>query len=134
MSAFSQPPNILVVDDEAVIADTLTMILNMNGASAHAAYSGEKALEAAQQFKPDILISDILMGQMSGVDLAVRLSTELPSCRLILISGQSANAELSAQTREKGYRFEFLEKPITPQRLLLHIGLTPLKGQTTRVA
>ncbi|HEV2136518.1 MAG TPA: response regulator [Terracidiphilus sp.] len=124
MAEFPRPPSILVVDDEVVIADTLTMILNMNGASACAAYSGEKALEVAQQLKPDILISDILMNGMSGVDLAVHLSSEFPACRLILISGQSATSELPAQTREQGYRFEFLEKPITPQRLLSHLGLT----------
>jgi DNA-binding NtrC family response regulator len=116
-------PNILVVDDENVIADTFTLILNMNGARAHAAYSAETALEIAHQLKPDILISDVVMGSMSGIDLAIRLSTELPACRLILISGQSANSDLPVQTREKGYRFEFLEKPITPQRLLSHIGL-----------
>lgn len=119
-----QPPQILVVDDETLIADTLTMILNMNGARAHAAYSAESALHLALELKPDILISDMIMGDMSGIDLAIRLSADLPNCRLILISGQSANSELPAQTRAQGYRFEFLEKPITPQQLLSHIGLT----------
>lgn len=117
-------PHILVVDDETVIADTLTMILSMNGARAQAAYSAESALEIALELKPDILITDIRMGRMSGVELAVRLSTELPECRLILISGQSANTDLPAETAKKGYSFEFLEKPITPQRLLTHIGLS----------
>jgi DNA-binding NtrC family response regulator len=128
------PPNILVVDDEIVIANTFTMILNMNGARAQAAYSAEAALEVARQFKPDILISDIVMGHMSGVELAMRLSIELPACRLILISGQSANSDLPAETAEKGYRFEFLEKPITPQRLLSHIGLAVAGEQKTKVA
>jgi DNA-binding NtrC family response regulator len=134
MAVLPQPPNILVVDDEAVIADTLTMILNLNGASARAAYSGETALEAAQQFKPDILISDVIMGEMSGVDLAIRLASELPACRLILISGQSATSELPAQTREQGYDFEFLEKPISPQQLLSHIGLATRRDRKTKVA
>lgn len=118
------PPSILVVDDEILIADTLTMILNMNGAAAQAAYNAETALDLARQIKPDILLSDILMGEMSGVELAIHLSTELPACRLILISGQSANSNLPAQTREKGYAFEFLEKPISPQLLLSHLGLS----------
>lgn len=134
MADFPRRPSILVVDDEAVIADTLAMILNMNGASAQVAYSGEKALEVAQQLKPDILISDVLMDGMSGVDLAVHLSNQLPACRLILISGQSAASELPAQTREKGYRFEFLEKPITPQRLLSHLGLAARNGRGKTLA
>lgn len=117
-------PQVLVVDDETIIADTLAMILNMNGARAYAAYSAETALDLAMELKPDILISDIVMGPMSGVELAVRLSTDLPGCRLILISGQSGNSDIPAQMSAKGYRFEFLEKPITPQRLLSHIGLS----------
>lgn len=128
------PPHILVVDDETVIADTFTMILNMNGARAQAAYSAEAALEVAQELQPDILISDIVMGGMSGVELAMRLSTELPACRLILISGQSANSDLPAETADKGYCFEFLEKPITPQRLLSHIGLISVQDRKTKVA
>ena len=117
------PPQILVVDDETIIADTLAMILNMNGARAHAAYSAETALDLAHELKPDILISDIVMGPMSGVELAIRLATDLPSCRLILISGQSASSDLPAQMSGNGYSFEFLEKPITPQELLSYIGL-----------
>lgn len=124
MTSSLRQPHILVVDDETIIADTLAMILNMNGACAKAAYSAESALDLAHKFKPDILISDIIMGPMSGVELAVRLSTDLPTCRLILISGQSASSDLPAQMSAKGYRFEFLEKPITPQQLLSHIGLT----------
>lgn len=119
-----QSPHILVVDDETIIADTLTMILSMNGARARAAYSAESALEIALEIKPDILITDIRMGRMSGVELAIRLSAELPRCRLILISGQSASTDLPAETAKNGYNFEFLEKPITPQRLLAHVGLS----------
>ena len=117
------PPQILVVDDETIIADTLAMILNMNGARAHAAYSAEAALDLAHELKPDILISDIVMGPMSGIELAIRLATDLPRCRLILISGQSASSDLPAQMSANGYTVEFLEKPITPQELLSYIGL-----------
>ena len=128
------PPQILVVDDETVIADTFTLILNMNGAHAQTAYSAEAALQVAQELRPDILISDVVMGGMSGVELAMRLSTELPGCRLILISGQSANSDLPAETAKKGYRFEFLEKPITPQRLLSYVGLAAAQNQRTNAA
>ena len=130
-------PQVLVVDDETVIADTLAMILNMNGARAHAAYNAETALDMALELKPDILISDIVMGPMSGVELAMRLSTDLPGCRLILISGQSGSSDLPSQMSAKGFSFEFLEKPITPQRLLSHIGLSvrnAAREPKTRVA
>ncbi len=55
-------PKVLVVDDERVIADTLSMILNQSGFEARAVYSGEGALELAQSFAPDMLISDVING------------------------------------------------------------------------
>ena len=57
---------VLVADDERVIADTLAMILNQSGFEARAVYSGERALEIALEFKPDMLISDVIMSGMNG--------------------------------------------------------------------
>lgn len=65
---------ILIVDDEKVIADTLALILNAIGYESKAVYSGEAALETAERFKPDILISDVIMGGINGVDVAVLIS------------------------------------------------------------
>jgi CheY-like chemotaxis protein len=62
---------VLVVDDESVIADTLMLILSQKGFEATAAYCGEKAVEAATAFKPDILIMDVFMEREGARALAV---------------------------------------------------------------
>ncbi len=71
-------PKVLVADDERVIADTLAMILNQSGFQARAVYSGEKALELAPEFKPDMLISDVIMADLNGIDAAIRIRALLP--------------------------------------------------------
>ena len=61
MSLASNKPKVLVADDERVIADTLVMILNQSGFDARAAYSGEKAVELASAFEPEMLIFDVIL-------------------------------------------------------------------------
>ena len=61
-------PKVLVADDERVIADTLAMILNQSGFVARAVYSGEKALELATTFAPDMLICDVIMADLNGIE------------------------------------------------------------------
>ena len=115
----SQPkPKILVADDERVIADTLAMILNQSGFEARAVHSGEKALEMAPIFAPDMLISDVIMEDLNGIDAAIRIRALLPNIKILLFSGQAATADLLEKARADGDEFEILAKPIHPQDLL----------------
>jgi CheY-like chemotaxis protein len=118
MSQTQVKPKVLVVDDERVIADTLSMILNQSGFDARAVYSGEKALEQAASFEPDMLISDVIMADLNGIDAAIRIRGLLPSIKILLFSGQAATADLLEKARAKGYEFEILAKPVHPQDLL----------------
>jgi CheY-like chemotaxis protein len=111
-------PKVLVADDERVIADTLAMILNQSGFDARAVYSGEKALELASTFAPDMLISDVIMADLNGIDAAIRIRSLLPSIKILLFSGQAATADLLEKARAQGYEFEILAKPVHPQDLL----------------
>ena len=111
-------PKVLVADDERVIADTLTMILNQSGFDARAVYSGEKALELAAIFAPDMLISDVIMADLNGIDAAIRIRALLPAIKILLFSGQAATADLLEEARTQGYEFEILAKPVHPQDLL----------------
>lgn len=94
MSTNSIKPKVLVADDERVIADTLAMILNQSGFEARAVYSGEKALELAPTYQPDMLISDVIMADLNGIDAAIRIRALLPSIKILLFSGQAATADL----------------------------------------
>jgi len=85
-------PRVLVADDERVIADTLVIILNQAGFEATAAYSGKEALDLADSLKPDMLISDVIMPDLSGIDAAITVRARHPSCKILLFSGQAATA------------------------------------------
>lgn len=111
-------PKVLVADDERVIADTLAMILNQSGFEARAVYSGEKALELVPTFMPDMLISDVIMGGLNGIDAAIKVRSLLPKIKILLFSGQAATADLLEKARTQGYEFEILAKPVHPQDLL----------------
>ncbi len=111
-------PKVLVVDDERVIADTLAMILNQSGFEARAIYSGEGALELVSTFEPDMLISDVIMADLNGIDAAIRIRALLPQIKILLFSGQAATADLLEKARAQGYEFEILAKPVHPQDLL----------------
>jgi CheY-like chemotaxis protein len=118
MQENSAKPRVLVADDERVIADTLSMILNQSGFEARAVYSGEKALELAATFVPDMLISDVIMADLNGIDAAIQMRAMLPKVKILLFSGQAATADLLEKARAQGYEFEILAKPVHPQDLL----------------
>jgi CheY-like chemotaxis protein len=122
MPTTTQKPRVLVADDERVIADTLAMILNQSGFEARAVYSGEKALELAESFQPDMLISDVIMADLNGIDAAIRLRALLPGIKILLLfSGQAATADLLEKARKDGYEFDILAKPVHPQDLLARL-------------
>lgn len=111
-------PKVLVVDDERLIADTLTEILKRHGFDAMVAYDGEQALQIAARFHPDYLLADVLMPFMNGVDLAIAIRKMSVATRILLISGHANSSELLDQARLKGHRFDVVAKPIHPEKLM----------------
>jgi CheY-like chemotaxis protein len=114
----NKKPKVLVVDDERVIADTLAIILNQNGFAATAVYSGTGAIEKARAERPELIISDVIMEDMNGIDAAINIRQFLPNCKILLFSGQAATADLLEKARTRGHQFEIIAKPVHPQDLL----------------
>jgi len=112
---------ILVVDDEPLIADTIVQILNRNGFIAHAAYGGREAIEAARLTSPELILSDVLMPHIDGVEAAISIRKFLPDARIVLFSGQAATVEILARARQRGFQFELLAKPLHPTQLIKHL-------------
>ena len=110
---------VLVVDDEAIIADTLVMILKRSGYSAIATYSGEAAVRMAMEWQPAVLVSDVVMPGMSGLEAAKTILQILPDCQVILFSGH-ANVGHFDQTGEKAH--QILAKPVHPEVLLRRLA------------
>ena len=113
---------VLVVDDEQVIADTLSIILNKAGFEASPVYTGMAAVESARNIQPDLIISDVIMPDMNGIEAAIQIRSFLPSCKILLFSGQAATADLLESARAKGHEFEILAKPVHPQDLLAKLA------------
>jgi DNA-binding NtrC family response regulator len=114
-----QPGNLVyVVDDRTVIAETLATILNQAGFRALAFDDPTIALSAASIKHPDALISDVIMPRMTGIDLAIRVRSAHPQCRVVLYSGQIHTADLLERAKNEGHEFEVLAKPVHPDQIL----------------
>jgi len=114
---------IFVVDDESVIAVTLAIILARSGFDAVSFVAPLEALAAAEANPPDLLISDVMMPKLSGVDLAIGVQRVAPQCKVLLFSGQAATANLLEEARKQGHDFELLSKPIHPSEFLQKVKL-----------
>src|SRR6202453_1248867 len=113
---------IFVVDDEPVIASSLAAILQMNGFSARFFTCPLKALAAARSESPDLVISDVAMPGISGIDLAIQMRAQHPNCKILLFSGQAATLDLLEGARAQGYDFRLLQKPVHPSEFLFEVG------------
>jgi CheY-like chemotaxis protein len=117
----SRKQRILVVDDEQLIAQSLRDILLREGFDTVYALSGTEAIELAEQICPDIVISDVIMPGLNGVQTAIRIRSSCPDARILLFSGQAATSDLLERARAEGHDFDLLPKPIHPARLLAAI-------------
>ena len=112
---------VCVVDDEVMITKSLSLILGREGFDVSAFTNPLEAMEHMQANPPDLLISDIMMPELSGIDLAIHTSESLPTCRILLVS--AAPEEVLHQARADGHDFRLLQKPLHPKELLREIDL-----------
>lgn len=126
--AYSHPhpdtsrPRILVIDDETAIADSLVEILSASGFDASASYSGTSAIEQARQQCPYIVLSDVVMPRMNGVETVRAIREICPEARILLFSGQAGTTDILEQARQRGEKFELLPKPLHPDELLKRLS------------
>ena len=109
---------ILVVDAESLTANALAEILRRNGYATEAANDGNGALKSALLSPPDLVITDVVLPGMSGVQLAITIKRVYPDCRILLYSGQASTPELIRSPHWAPYDFTLLSKPVRPQDLL----------------
>ena len=105
------------MDDDENIAQTLSEILRREGHLIAVAFSGEEAVERATEFLPDLLVSDIDMCAMDGIEVAARITERLPGCRVLFHSGRSATSDMMDALPED-LVYSFISKPTRVPELL----------------
>ncbi len=115
---------ISVVDDEVLIASSLATVLRNQGFDVSFFIESLQALQSARYYAPDLLISEVSMPVLSGIDLAIQVQKHCRNCKVLLYSGQPDITNLLKTSRANGHNFEVLPKPIHPAELLAKIQST----------
>jgi signal transduction histidine kinase/ActR/RegA family two-component response regulator len=112
------PARILVVDDLAASAETLTMLLEMEGFEVKTAHEGMTALKIAEDFRPDVVLLDIGLPGMNGFEVANRLRSQ-PQSRNALLIALTGYGEAESRSRSVQAGFDFhMVKPADVNTLL----------------
>jgi CheY-like chemotaxis protein len=110
---------VLIVDDDRLVADTLTLIFEKNGFKAKAAYSADEALQSSREFGPHLLLCDVSMPNRDGLSLVEDMTRELPACRILVLTGFYSNLKnVREHARKLSRPLGILTKPCQPSELL----------------
>lgn len=109
---------ILIVDDEAAVADSLRLIFSSQGYDVRTAYSAEEAIDVISKWEPDLAVIDVMLPRMNGIDLAIIVKDNYPDSQLLLVSGHPGTGELLLKAKDLGHCFEILAKPLHPTLIL----------------
>lgn len=109
---------VLVVDDERHIARFLEFVLKKAGYDVALAYNGEQALVAVEAFNPDVLLLDLVLPGLTGLEVLKRLRADAKYAKLVvMVLSARSFGEVPAELREAGAN-EHCPKPIAPSTLL----------------
>ena len=116
-------PNVYFIDDSATMREVVKIAFRRENFNVVTCSDMASAVAQFGETVPDAVISDVIMPDMNGIEAAISIRGFLPTCKILLFSGQAATADLLENARTRGYEFEILAKPVHPQDLL-----TKLRG------
>jgi DNA-binding response OmpR family regulator len=111
-----------VVNDKPDVADSVAEILKQHGYAAIAAYDGETALETALLIPPELVIADVGLPGIRGIEVVTALRTQLPDCKVLLLSGEDASSDLPGSATDAEYRFKRVSSPVHPMDLVARVS------------
>jgi CheY-like chemotaxis protein len=106
---------VLVVDDEQIVRDSCERVLTSAGYVVRTVSTGRDALAACRAERFDVMLTDLRMPDMDGLEIAKALSSEFPEIRIIVITGFPSQ-DTAEQARKIGV-FDYIQKPLSPSRL-----------------
>ncbi len=114
---------VLVVDDDPLVADTLCLIFQKRGYDCRASYSGSDALACAEHFPPELLLCDITMPGMDGIEVATSITGRVQGCCVLLLTGHYTNLNSARQcVRSLNVPNRVMVKPVPPEELLQQVS------------
>lgn len=108
---------VLVVDRDKSVTDSLVMALQHGGFDAVAAFSNDDAIARATQDAFDVLLTDVMMEPVNGIEIALAILRLRPEIRVVLFSGNPDASRILNQAAAAGQAFEILAKPLHPVEL-----------------
>ena len=126
---YKVPPHILVMEDEPSVAKGLEMILREEGYTVDLADTGELAMEAFKQQRFDLLVADLRLPGIDGMEVVKQVKAEKPETEVIVITGYGTTAK--AVTAMKLGVHDFLPKPFTEDQIMTAID-EALKKHTAK--
>jgi two-component system OmpR family response regulator len=131
--ADGSPVNVLVVDDEQVLAELVTMALRYEGWQVFAAGDGATALALARKNPPDVVVLDVMLPDMSGLDVLAKLRQQIPGLPLLLLTAKDALEDRIAGLTAGGD--DYVTKPFSLEELVLRLrALLRRTGVTTETS
>ncbi len=112
-------PRILVIDDEAAIRDSLKMLLEYDGYEFVGAATGQEGLALAERDTPDLVLLDVKMPGMDGIEVLERLRVLNDTVPVVVVSGHGT-ISTAVEATKKG-AFDFIEKPFASERVLVSL-------------
>ena len=120
MAAAREAPHILVMEDDSSVAKGLEMVLTEEGYNVYLADTGGLALEAFKQKRYDLLVADLRLPDMDGMQVIKQIKTEKPDTEVVVITGYGT-AATAVEAMKLGAR-DFLPKPFTEDQIKSAIG------------
>ncbi|GFG99109.1 response regulator transcription factor [Mycobacterium timonense] len=128
--ADGNPINVLVVDDEPVLAEMVSMALRYEGWNISTAGDGESAIAAARNQRPDVVVLDVMLPDMSGLDVLHKLRGEIPQLPVLLLTAKDAIEDRIAGLTAGGD--DYVTKPFSIEEVVLRLrALLRRTGVTT---